>query len=67
MRVTKDRFAPPGRRTRVQFGEQLWLKRDPRLWRAPSRPKVLAQYLFGCVGGAAGTERRQTGGKKKSG
>lgn len=49
----------------MQFGEQLWLKRDPRLWRAPSRPKVLAQYLFKCVGGAAGPDRRQTQDKKK--
>ena len=30
----------------MQFGEQLWLKREPRLWRAPSRPNVLAQYLL---------------------
>lgn len=30
----------------MQFGEQLWLKREPRRWRAPSRPKVLAQYLL---------------------
>lgn len=41
----KERSELPSRRIRVQFGEQLWLKREPRLCRAPSRPNVLAQYL----------------------
>lgn len=41
----------------MQFGEQLWLKRDPRLWRAPSSPKVLAQYLL--RGGAAEREAKR--------